>query len=99
VPFLQGITGERMTGAPTLIGQDGDLVHQVRCRGQRRNGVSNLLDTLGDQPLDNLFKPAPQLLPQLRRAAARHGRGSNRRSPPKARICSGVPVAARSSSR
>jgi hypothetical protein len=28
VPFLQGVTGERVTGAAALIGHHCDLVHQ-----------------------------------------------------------------------
>jgi hypothetical protein len=41
---------------------------QVRVlRPARGNRVANLPDILGDQPPDNLLKPAPQLLPQLRR--------------------------------
>jgi Pyridoxal-dependent decarboxylase conserved domain len=72
VPLLQGITGEGVTGAPALIGQHGDLVHQVwMLRPTGGNGIGGLPDVLGDQPLDNRVQPQPQLLPQLRGTAAR----------------------------
>jgi TrwC relaxase len=70
--FLQGVAGERVTGAAALVSQDRNLVHQVRVLGPARgNGVSHLPGVFGDQPLNNLLKPAPQLLPQLRGEAGR----------------------------
>jgi hypothetical protein len=72
VPFLQSVAGERMTGAPTLVGENGDLVHQVRVlRPASRQDGGDLPDILGDQPGGDSIKPQPQLLPQLRGAAAR----------------------------
>ena len=32
LPVLQRLTGERLTGAAALIGQDSDLVHQILAR-------------------------------------------------------------------
>ena len=72
MPFLQGVAGESMTGAPALVGQDRDLVHQVRVlRPTHGNAVGHLPDILGDQLGDERFQPRPQLLPQLPGVAAR----------------------------
>jgi hypothetical protein len=40
VPFLQGVTGEGVTGASALIGQHRDLVHQVGMLRQQAGMVS-----------------------------------------------------------
>src|SRR5829696_9893055 len=47
VPFLQGVAGEGVAGAATLIGQHRDLVDQVwMLRPTRGNGVGSLPDVL-----------------------------------------------------
>ena len=101
VPFLQGVAGECLAGAAALVGQHRDLVHQVwMLRPTRGNGVGSVPDVLGDKPRDNRFHPQPQLLPQLRGTTSRRLPQSEQQPHiPKTRICSGPPVAARSSSR
>ena len=72
VPFLQRVTGERLTGAVALIGENSDLVHQVgMLRPARRDDIGNIPDVLVVQPGHDSLQPRPDLLPQLRRLAGR----------------------------
>ena len=51
VPLLQRVTGERLTGAVALIGENSDLVHQMRMlRPARRDDIGNIPDVLVVQP-------------------------------------------------
>ena len=67
VPLLQRVTAERLTGAVTLICQDGDLVHQVRMlRPARRDDIGNIPDMLVVQPGDDGLQPGPDFSSQLK---------------------------------
>jgi hypothetical protein len=47
LPVLQRLTRERLTGAAVLIGQDSDLVHQMRMlRPAGRDDIGNIPDVL-----------------------------------------------------
>jgi hypothetical protein len=71
VPFFQDVAVERVTGAAALTGQHGELVQVWMLRPTGGNGVGNLPDLLGDEPIDSRVQPRPQLLPQLWGTAAR----------------------------
>jgi hypothetical protein len=63
VPVLQRVTGERLTGAAALIGENCDLVHEVRMlRPAGRDDIGNIPDVLVVQPDDDNLQPLPDLL-------------------------------------
>jgi hypothetical protein len=67
VPLLQRVTAERLTGAVTLIRQNGDLVHHVRMlRPARRDDIGNIPDMLVVQPGDDSLQPGPDFSSQLK---------------------------------
>ena len=63
LPVLQRITGVRLTGAAALIGQDSDLVHQMRMlQPAGRDDIGNIPDVLVIQLGHDSLQPRPGLL-------------------------------------
>lgn len=63
VPVLQRLTRERVTGAAALIGQDSDLVHQMRMsRPAGRDDIADIPDVFMVQPGHDSLQPRPDLL-------------------------------------
>ena len=53
MPLLQRLTGERLTGAAALIGENSDLVHQMgMLRPAGRDDIGDIPDVLVVQPGD-----------------------------------------------
>ena len=85
VPFLEGVAGEAEAGAAALVGQDGDLVDEVRVLGPAgRDDAGDVPDVLEVEPGDDVRRASSR----ARAAAAglgcrcgSQGRGSVRRSP------------------
>jgi hypothetical protein len=83
MPLLRRLTGERLTGAVALIGENSDLVHQVRMlRPAGRDDIGDIPDVLVVQPGDDSLQPRPDLLRScgVSHVPGSHGRGTSARS-------------------